>query len=112
MENTESVEVQQPSTSPLTLFGKPIIQTKCQRDAFLYGIPSGITIGLITFLFTSHVKYSTHVSVGSYVMITLGYSCHCIYNEYKMRKEVKMIKRAMRKAALEEKNSSDLYKTV
>ena len=101
MANTDSVSTKEPpKKTGVTLFGIPIIQTKCQRDSFLYGIGGGIVSGLVAFLFTSQPKKSTHIAVGGYAVITLCYAFNCCYDDYKMRKEIRIIQRTIRQAQL------------
>lgn len=62
---------------PLILFGRDVSAIPCFRESFLYGIGSGVVIGLGAFMSTSKPRLATHVGVSSYIMITLSFWCYC-----------------------------------
>lgn len=82
------------STS-FTLFGEPVIKTRCQRNAMISAISGGIICGLITFLFTSNPRFSTRMGVISYGVIGITGAFYCAYDEIKLRSEAREFRKAM-----------------
>ncbi|XP_029038884.1 cytochrome c oxidase assembly protein COX20, mitochondrial [Osmia bicornis bicornis] len=78
-----------------TLFGEPIIKTRCQRNALISGISGGILSGLVAFLFTSQPRRSVYIGFGGYLAITFCMTCYCTYDEYSLRKQARLIKKAI-----------------
>ncbi|KOC59913.1 Cytochrome c oxidase protein 20 like protein [Habropoda laboriosa] len=95
MEEHLENEEQTQSKNIITLFGEPIIKTRCQRNAFIYGISGGIVSGLITFLVTSSGKTATRVGVIGYGAISITLACFCTYEELKMRSQARLLKKVM-----------------
>ncbi|CAK9821575.1 hypothetical protein ANTRET_LOCUS280 [Anthophora retusa] len=94
MEHLESKEETKYNYS-FTLFGEPVIKTRCQRNAFMYGISGGIIAGLVGFLFTSSGKHATRAGVVSCVAIITCLACKCTYEEIQMRKNARLLKKVI-----------------
>lgn len=75
-ENLKSVIKSFPFQS-LTIFGRDVSKIPCFRESFMYGISSGIVIGLGCFMSTSKPRLAQHVAIGSFMLITLSYWFHC-----------------------------------
>ncbi|XP_076163282.1 cytochrome c oxidase assembly factor COX20 lethal (3) 87Df [Ptiloglossa arizonensis] len=95
MENLEETEEKKKGS----FFGFQIIETQCQRDSLLYGISSGVTGGLIGFLFTSHPRKSMYIGMGCYALTTLIYACYCTYGDYKMNIQGRLIQKVIREVS-------------
>lgn len=67
------------------LFGRDIRKIPCFKQSMLSGIYGGLAAGLATFMFTSRIKLSTNVALGSYMSVAVVYWCYCRYN-YVMQK--------------------------
>ncbi|CAK9814730.1 hypothetical protein ANTQUA_LOCUS8192 [Anthophora quadrimaculata] len=102
MELRESEEKTK-SNYNFTLFGEPVIKTRCQRNAFMYGICGGIIAGLVGFLLTSSGRNATHAGVISCVAITTCLACKCTYEELQMRRDARLLKKVMHEMSVETK---------
>ncbi|KAL6431150.1 hypothetical protein ACFW04_007102 [Cataglyphis niger] len=67
------------------LFGRDISKIPCFKQSMLNGIYSGFATGLVTFMFTSRIKLSTNMALGSYMGVSVVYWCFCRY-DYVMQK--------------------------
>lgn len=67
------------------LFGRDIRKIPCFKQSMLSGIYGGVAAGLATFMFTSRIRLSTNVALGSYMGVVVAYWCYCRYN-YVMQK--------------------------
>jgi cytochrome c oxidase assembly protein subunit 20 len=56
---------------------KDIFKVPCFKQTMIYSISSWISVGLLTFLFTSKPMFSSHCGFASYLVVTLGYFTHC-----------------------------------
>lgn len=61
------------------MFGRDVSQIPCFRESFLYGIGSGVILGLGAFMSTSKPRLATSIGFSSYIMITLSFWCYCRY---------------------------------
>ncbi|XP_008487154.2 cytochrome c oxidase assembly protein COX20, mitochondrial-like [Diaphorina citri] len=55
------------------IFGRNLNEIPCFRNSLLYGISSGLGVGLGTFLFTSNGRKALHYGFGSYLGVTWIY---------------------------------------
>lgn len=78
-----------------TIFGEPVIKTKCQRNAFITAITGGIICGLISFLITSNSRKSTRIGMASYGVIGISYAIYCAVDEINTRNEIKKLRHLM-----------------
>ncbi|CAL7935009.1 unnamed protein product [Xylocopa violacea] len=101
MENFENKEEEKPAVTSFTIFGEPVIKTRCQRNALISAISGGIFTGLLSFLFTSNAQKSTNIGVFGFGVIGIIYSCYCAYDEIETRKAVRAIRKAMYEAELQ-----------
>nr|CAD7202231.1 unnamed protein product [Timema douglasi] len=53
-------EEEEETKRKLILFGRDVSEIPCFRNSYLYGISSGIGMGLTYFMFTSKVRMATH----------------------------------------------------
>ncbi|TGZ56777.1 cytochrome c oxidase assembly protein COX20, mitochondrial [Temnothorax longispinosus] len=72
--------VEDDQSKAVMLFGRDIRKIPCFKQSMLSGIYGGLAAGLATFLFTSRVKLSTNVALGSYMGVVVVYWCYCRYN--------------------------------
>ncbi|XP_076752850.1 cytochrome c oxidase assembly factor COX20 lethal (3) 87Df [Xylocopa sonorina] len=93
-------EEQESSSTNITLFGEPIIKTRCQKNALISAISGGIFTGLLGFLFTSNPKKATHIGMVGFGVIGVTYSCYCAYDEINTRKQVRELRQAIYEAEL------------
>nr|CAD7259825.1 unnamed protein product [Timema shepardi] len=66
-------EEEEETKRKLILFGRDVSEIPCFRNSYLYGISSGIGMGLTYFMFTSKVRMATHVGFGSFLGVTMVY---------------------------------------
>lgn len=59
------------------IMGRDPWKIPCFRNTFLYSISSYVGTTLLTFLFTSRPAFSSHVGMGSFVVVTLSYYTYC-----------------------------------
>ncbi|XP_076659815.1 cytochrome c oxidase assembly factor COX20 lethal (3) 87Df [Halictus rubicundus] len=97
-ESITNIGEETPSKLEIKLFGIPIIQTKCQGDSHFYGIIGGVTGGLMTYLFTSQPRISSHMGVGCYAVTTVGYAIYCLQQQRQTAKQMRLIQAAMYEA--------------
>lgn len=92
---TNDTDLNDPSKA-IMLFGRDIRKIPCFKNSMLYGIYSGFTAGLATFMLTSRIQLATHVIVGSYMGVATVYWCFCRYtyvkNKYAITELQQMIK--------------------
>ena len=67
----------EPDDQAVMLFGYDIRKVPCFRNTFLYGISSGVGVGLLAFMFTSKPMLASHCGFVSYLTISLGYLVQC-----------------------------------
>nr|CAD7402871.1 unnamed protein product [Timema poppensis] len=95
-------EEEEETKRKLILFGRDVSEIPCFRNSYLYGISSGIGMGLTYFMFTSKVRMATHVGFGSFLGITMIYWIHCRY-KYSLNKfNMGQLQAAMKKKAMYE----------
>merc|ERR1712189_175309 len=66
-----------------------IEKTPCARSSFLYGITSGMSAGVVTFLYAKHIRRSCDIGVISFAAVSLGSWEWCRYNNRKEKEEIK-----------------------
>ena len=52
-------------------------QAPCVRATFLTSIPSSFIIGVVTYIATSRARLASHLTVGSFALVTAGYFYKC-----------------------------------
>ncbi|XP_066943159.1 cytochrome c oxidase assembly protein COX20, mitochondrial [Macrobrachium rosenbergii] len=94
-----------------SVFGRDLSKIPCFRNTFLYSISSGIGSGLAYFMLTSKTRQASHVGVGAYCVVTLGYWTYCRYNYSKEKFEMGLVQSALQKQALfdSEEGKKDQY---
>ncbi|VVC89837.1 uncharacterized protein LOC126965376 [Leptidea sinapis] len=80
----------------LVLFGRDLSQIPCFRDSFVYGIASGVGVGLASFIKTSKPLYSQHIGFSTFVMTTMIYWSYCRYQWSKQRFDAQLMQEALR----------------
>jgi cytochrome c oxidase assembly protein subunit 20 len=85
--NTENVDENDQSKTVM-LFGRDIRKIPCFKNSMLYGIYSGFAIGLATFMFTSRIRLSTNMALGSYMSISVIYWCFCRYDHVMQKYDI------------------------
>lgn len=95
-----------------TIFGEPVIKTKCQRNAFITAITGGIICGLISFLITSNSKKSTRIGVASYGAIGISCAIYCAVDEINTRNELKKLMHLMYETSKSDNTSNKNKKLV
>ncbi|XP_072762462.1 cytochrome c oxidase assembly protein COX20, mitochondrial-like [Anoplolepis gracilipes] len=91
--DTENVD--DPSKAVM-LFGRDIRKIPCFKSSMLYGIYSGFATGLATFMFTSRIKLSTNMALGSYMGVSVVYWCYCRYDHVMQKYAVNDIQNMIR----------------
>ncbi|XP_011171868.1 cytochrome c oxidase assembly protein COX20, mitochondrial isoform X3 [Solenopsis invicta] len=81
------------------LFGRDIRKIPCFKQSMLSGIYSGLAAGLATFMFTSRVKLSTNVALGSYMGVVVAYWCYCRYNYVMQKYAMQDLQNVLRQAS-------------
>lgn len=92
-------------SSGFVLFGKDFSKIPCFKQSFTSGILSGIGGGLAYFFYSSNVKKSCNIGVGSYALATLGYYSYCRYKFNEKLKEEIIMKKALQAKILSEGTS-------
>ncbi|KAM0729095.1 Cytochrome c oxidase assembly protein COX20, mitochondrial [Formica fusca] len=82
------------------LFGRDISKIPCFKMSMLYGIYGGFATGLATFMFTSRVKLSTNMTLGSYMGISVVYWCFCRYDHVMQKYAMDDIKHLLRQKSI------------
>ncbi|XP_023937098.1 cytochrome c oxidase assembly protein COX20, mitochondrial [Bicyclus anynana] len=80
----------------LTLFGRDLSKIPCFRESFLYGVASGIGVGVASFLKTSKPLLSQHIGVGTFAVGTLIYWSYCRYEWSKQRFDAQLMHEALK----------------
>lgn len=62
----------------------------------MYGIASGIGVGLASFLKTSKPLVSQHIGVGSFAITTLLYWSYCRYEWSKQKFDAELLQEALK----------------
>lgn len=83
-------------SKPVMLFGRDIRKIPCFKRSMLYGIYSGLATGLVTFMLTSRVKFSTNMALGSYMGVSVVYWCYCRYDHVMQKYALNDIQYIMR----------------
>ncbi|XP_075974341.1 cytochrome c oxidase assembly factor COX20 lethal (3) 87Df [Anticarsia gemmatalis] len=80
----------------LVIFGRDVSQIPCFRESFLYGIASGVGVGIAAFLKTSRPMFSQHVGVGTFSLTTMIYWSFCRYQWSKQRFDAQLLQDALK----------------
>ncbi|XP_063630177.1 cytochrome c oxidase assembly protein COX20, mitochondrial [Cydia splendana] len=80
----------------LMIMGRDVSKIPCFRESFLYGIASGVGMGLASFIKTSKPMLSQHVGVGTFAMSTLLYWSYCRYQWSKQRFDAQLLQDALK----------------
>ncbi|XP_068632835.1 cytochrome c oxidase assembly protein COX20, mitochondrial [Battus philenor] len=80
----------------LVLFGRDLSKIPCFRESFLYGIGSGVGVGLAAFIKTSKPLLSQHIGVGAFSLTTLIYWSYCRYQWSRQKFDAEMLKDALK----------------
>ncbi|XP_075224472.1 cytochrome c oxidase assembly factor COX20 lethal (3) 87Df isoform X1 [Lycorma delicatula] len=86
------------------LFGRDVTQIPCFRNSFLYGVYSGLGLGLSYFMFTSKVRNAVVVGYSSFFLTTLSYW----YNYSKQKFELLKIQHLLEKKIVLEGTIADV----
>lgn len=86
----------------LNIFGNDVSQIPCFRNSYLYGIVSGVGVGIVTFFGTSRPRRSMHLGFATFFTVTFGYWFSCRYNYSKTNFEMMQLQSALRKHQLYE----------
>lgn len=80
----------------LVLFGRDISKIPCFRESFLYGIATGVGVGIAAFLKTSRPMLSQHIGVGTFSITTMVYWSFCRYQWSKQRFDAQLLQDALK----------------
>ncbi|KAI5635558.1 hypothetical protein NE865_11732 [Phthorimaea operculella] len=80
----------------LVIFGRDVSKIPCFRESFLYGIASGVGMGIGAFVKTSKPMLSQHVGFGTFCMSTLLYWSYCRYQWSKQRFDAQLLQDALK----------------
>ncbi|XP_013187162.1 cytochrome c oxidase assembly protein COX20, mitochondrial [Amyelois transitella] len=86
----------------LVLFGRDLAQIPCFRESFLYGVATGVGVGIAAFIKTSKPMLSQHIGVGSFSISTLLYWSYCRYQWSKQRFDAQLLQEALKDKILYE----------
>ncbi|KAM3964082.1 cytochrome c oxidase assembly factor COX20 lethal (3) 87Df [Aphomia sociella] len=86
----------------IMLFGRDLSKIPCFRESFLYGIATGVGVGLAAFLKTSKPMLSQHIGFGTFSMSTLVYWSYCRYQWSKQRFDAQLLQEALKDKILYE----------
>ncbi|CAD5111093.1 DgyrCDS440 [Dimorphilus gyrociliatus] len=93
---------QEEESSGFIFLGKDISKIPCFKQAFTSGILGGITTGFGYFFYSSNVKKSCNIGVGSYALVTLGFYSYCRYKFTKKLQDEALMKKALQAKILSE----------
>ncbi|KAL0831373.1 hypothetical protein ABMA28_002198 [Loxostege sticticalis] len=80
----------------IVFLGRDLSKIPCFRESFLYGIATGVGVGLATFLKTSKPMRSQHIGFGTFTMSTLIYWSYCRYQWSKQRFDAQLLQEALK----------------
>ncbi|KAJ2950077.1 hypothetical protein O0L34_g11417 [Tuta absoluta] len=80
----------------MVIFGRDVSKIPCFRESFLYGIASGVGMGIGAFVKTSKPMLSQHVGFGTFCMSTLLYWSYCRYQWSKQRFDAQLLQDALK----------------
>ncbi|XP_050346680.1 cytochrome c oxidase assembly protein COX20, mitochondrial [Nymphalis io] len=80
----------------LKIFGRDVSKIPCFRESFLYGIATGIGVGLASFLKTSKPLMSQHIGVGTFAISTLVTWSYCRYQWSKQKFDAQLMQEALK----------------
>ncbi|XP_014237329.1 cytochrome c oxidase protein 20 homolog [Trichogramma pretiosum] len=86
---------EEPKRASLVIFGRDLFQIPCFRTTFLYSISSYVGVSLLTFLFTSKPKMSSHVGFVSFMAVTFGYFTKCRTDLARERLQIGEVQKAL-----------------
>lgn len=84
------------------IFGRDVSKIPCFRESFLYGIASGIGVGLASFVKTSKPMFSQHVGFATFSITTMVYWSFCRYEWSKQRFDAQLLQDALKDKILYE----------
>lgn len=96
----------------LVIFGRDVSKIPCFRESFLYGITSGVGVGLAAFIKTSKPLLAQHIGFGTFTMSTLIIWSYCRWQWSKQRFDAQLLQDALKDKILYEgtKVEKDLEK--
>ncbi|XP_029173217.1 cytochrome c oxidase assembly protein COX20, mitochondrial [Nylanderia fulva] len=94
-------------SKPVMLFGRDIRKVPCFKRSMLNGIYSGLATGLVTFMLTSRVRFSTNMALGSYMGVSVVYWCYCRYDHVMQKYAFNDIQYIMRQRSMGIKEEDD-----
>ncbi|XP_013177037.1 PREDICTED: cytochrome c oxidase protein 20 homolog [Papilio xuthus] len=80
----------------LVLFGRDLSTIPCFRESFLYGISTGVGVGIASFFKTSKPLLSQHIGMGAFTITTLVYWSYCRYNWSKQKFDAQLLQSALK----------------
>ncbi|XP_028162050.1 cytochrome c oxidase assembly protein COX20, mitochondrial [Ostrinia nubilalis] len=80
----------------LMFMGRDLSKIPCFRESFLYGIASGVGVGLAAFLKTSKPMMSQHIGFGTFTVSTLVYWAYCRYQWSRQRFDAQLLQEALK----------------
>lgn len=80
----------------MVIFGRDVSKIPCFRESFMYGIASGIGVGLASFIKTSKPLMSQHVGVGTFALTTLIYWSYCRYEWSRQKFDAQLLQDALK----------------
>ncbi|CAG9785632.1 unnamed protein product [Diatraea saccharalis] len=86
----------------LVIFGRDVSKIPCFRESFLYGVSSGVGVGLIAFLKTSKPMLAQHIGFGTFSLSTLMYWSYCRYQWSKQKFDAQLLQEALKDKILHE----------
>ncbi|KAJ3626821.1 hypothetical protein MTP99_017289 [Tenebrio molitor] len=86
----------------LMIFGRDVSKIPCFRNSILYGIYSGLGLGLAHFMFKSRPMAACNFAVYSFSGVTLIYWIQCRYKYSQMKFQMLQMQELLRRNALYE----------
>ncbi|XP_068898691.1 cytochrome c oxidase assembly protein COX20, mitochondrial isoform X3 [Tenebrio molitor] len=84
------------------IFGRDVSKIPCFRNSILYGIYSGLGLGLAHFMFKSRPMAACNFAVYSFSGVTLIYWIQCRYKYSQMKFQMLQMQELLRRNALYE----------
>ncbi|OWR50666.1 cytochrome c oxidase assembly protein COX20, mitochondrial [Danaus plexippus] len=89
-------EDQEEEGKGLVIFGRDVSKIPCFRESFLYGVSSGVGVGLAAFLKTSRPLFSQHVGMATFTVTTLLYWSYCRYEWSKQKFDAQLLQESLK----------------
>lgn len=80
----------------LTLFGRELSKIPCFRESFLYGIGTGVGVGIASFMKTSKPMLSQHIGFGAFSVSTMVYWSYCRWQWSKQRFDAELLQEGLK----------------